>query len=211
MESRLRWPLDYSDAHIARGRRDRTQADECRRVQRVEQDGYAARSREAPAQQIKPVLMTGLDFAPPQSSPLRIAFHEESRLLGITNGFVIPIRHEGDRRSGGFSCGTRFARRELERWWARIGSTVEVALHYADAHHLRLTRQAAARMIRLTDRERECLLWLSRGLRNDRIAERMGITNPTVELHLANARRKLSASTREQALAKAVALSLIAP
>jgi DNA-binding CsgD family transcriptional regulator len=46
-------------------------------------------------------------------------------------------------------------------------------------------------------------------MRYDRIAERLGISRPTVELHLANARRKLGARTREQALAKAVALGLL--
>jgi DNA-binding CsgD family transcriptional regulator len=65
--------------------------------------------------------------------------------------------------------------------------------------------------VRLSSRERECLLWLSKGLRNDRIAERLGISNHTVELHLANARRKLQAATREQALAQAVIRGLIEP
>jgi DNA-binding CsgD family transcriptional regulator len=46
-------------------------------------------------------------------------------------------------------------------------------------------------------------------MRHDRIAERLGITRPTVELHLANARRKLRARTREQALAKAITLGLL--
>jgi DNA-binding CsgD family transcriptional regulator len=58
-------------------------------------------------------------------------------------------------------------------------------------------------------RERECMTWLAIGLRYDRIAERLGIARPTVELHLLNARRKLGAKTREQALAKAVALGLL--
>lgn len=64
---------------------------------------------------------------------------------------------------------------------------------------------------RLSRRERECLLWLAAGLRNDRIAERLGIRGATVELHLRNARRKLGARTREQAVARAVALGLVDP
>jgi DNA-binding CsgD family transcriptional regulator len=65
--------------------------------------------------------------------------------------------------------------------------------------------------IGLTPRERECLEWLCQGLRNDAIAERMRIARPTVELHLAKARKKLRAATREQALAKALTLGLISP
>jgi DNA-binding CsgD family transcriptional regulator len=158
----------------------------------------------------EPVL-TGADFAPAQTVPLRTAFHEESRSLGIKNGFVVPLRRERRERAGAFACETRFSRSELERWFARIGSTLVMALYYADARHRELVRDEAARAIRLTIRERECLLWLAKGLRNDRISERMGISNPTVEMHLANARRKLGAFTREQALARAVALRLISP
>jgi DNA-binding CsgD family transcriptional regulator len=53
------------------------------------------------------------------------------------------------------------------------------------------------------------LRWLAAGLRYDRIAERLGISLVTVELHVANAKRKLDAKTREQALAIAVALRLL--
>ena len=49
------------------------------------------------------------------------------------------------------------------------------------------------------------------GLRSDRIAERMGITGPTVDLHLGRARNKLGAETRAQALVKALSLGLIDP
>ena len=53
------------------------------------------------------------------------------------------------------------------------------------------------------------MTWLAIGLRYDRIAERLGIASATVELHLRNARRKLGAKMREQALVKAVALGLL--
>lgn len=56
----------------------------------------------------------------------------------------------------------------------------------------------------LSEREREALAWLAEGLRSDRVAERMGVSTVTVHKHLANARRKLRASTREQAIAIAV-------
>ncbi len=56
----------------------------------------------------------------------------------------------------------------------------------------------------ITPRELETLELLSRGLRSDEIAHRMGIKRVTVNMHITNARRKLKAMTREQALAKAV-------
>ncbi len=61
----------------------------------------------------------------------------------------------------------------------------------------------------LTSRETECLDRLARGLRNAEIASQLHITGPTVALHLANARKKLGARTREEAVALAVKFRLI--
>jgi DNA-binding CsgD family transcriptional regulator len=63
----------------------------------------------------------------------------------------------------------------------------------------------------LSPRERETLLWLASGLRTAEIAHRMGIEPVTVGVHLAGARRKLRARTREQALAIALRDGHIAP
>ena len=63
----------------------------------------------------------------------------------------------------------------------------------------------------LTRRETQCLEGLARGLDNAGISRELSISLPTVALHLINARRKLSATTREQAVARAVDLGLIRP
>ena len=63
----------------------------------------------------------------------------------------------------------------------------------------------------LTRREIQCLEWLGRGLDNDAIAKQVGITVSTVSLHLANARRRLGAVTREQVLVLALQRGLINP
>ncbi len=61
----------------------------------------------------------------------------------------------------------------------------------------------------LTARERTILRLMGEGLRNDRIAERCGIAEVTVRMHISAARRKLGAATREQALAIALTHGLI--
>ncbi len=71
--------------------------------------------------------------------------------------------------------------------------------------------RGAALDISLSPRELQCLEALARGLQDSQIAEVLTISRPTVRLHLANARRKLKSVTREQALARAVALGLIEP
>ncbi|MEO1542560.1 MAG: helix-turn-helix transcriptional regulator [Pseudomonadota bacterium] len=63
----------------------------------------------------------------------------------------------------------------------------------------------------LTKRETQCLQALADGLDNAGIAKTLGIRVPTVAMHIANARRKLGALTRIQAVAKAVGTGLIHP
>ncbi|HYD49099.1 MAG TPA: helix-turn-helix transcriptional regulator, partial [Terriglobales bacterium] len=58
----------------------------------------------------------------------------------------------------------------------------------------------------LTRREIQCLEGLARGLDNSGISRELHISLPTVALHLINARKKLGATTREQAVARAVEL-----
>lgn len=71
---------------------------------------------------------------------------------------------------------------------------------------MRLIRPASS----LTSREIEVLHWLAVGLKTTQIAHRMALQDVTVTKHLANARRKLGARTREQALVMAMHAGLLA-
>lgn len=61
----------------------------------------------------------------------------------------------------------------------------------------------------LSVRERDCLAHIADGLRVAEIARRLGIAEGTVEMHLRNARTRLDAKTRDQAVAKAVMSRMI--
>ncbi|WP_108258781.1 helix-turn-helix transcriptional regulator [Mangrovicoccus ximenensis] len=61
----------------------------------------------------------------------------------------------------------------------------------------------------LSGRERAVLAYLASGLDNGGIAERMGLAEVTVRFHLKNARIKMGAATREQALAMAMARGML--
>jgi DNA-binding CsgD family transcriptional regulator len=63
----------------------------------------------------------------------------------------------------------------------------------------------------LTPREIQCLESLARGLTNSGISKELHIAVPTVAMHLVNARKKLGAVTREQAVAQAVKRGLVNP
>lgn len=61
----------------------------------------------------------------------------------------------------------------------------------------------------LTPREIQCLNGLADGLTNEGIARLLNISIPTVAMHLTNARKKLQAHTREQAIAVAMRRGLL--
>ena len=62
----------------------------------------------------------------------------------------------------------------------------------------------------LTDREAECLRWLSVGKSDSEISIILGISPRTVRFHIDNAKVKLGAATRIQAVAKALREATIA-
>jgi LuxR family maltose regulon positive regulatory protein len=72
------------------------------------------------------------------------------------------------------------------------------------------TRTAGSGLVQsLTTRELEILRLIAGGLRNQEIADHLGLSAATVKRHIANAYGKLGASHRTDALAKAKALKLL--
>ncbi len=61
----------------------------------------------------------------------------------------------------------------------------------------------------LTDREKEVLCLLSRGLKNNQIAQALSVSVHTVKAHVASILQKLSVDDRVQAAVKAVSEKLV--
>jgi DNA-binding CsgD family transcriptional regulator len=64
---------------------------------------------------------------------------------------------------------------------------------------------------RPTTREREVLALLATGATDGEIADVLGLSPATVQTHVRNAKTKLGARTRAQAVALAIAHGIIAP
>ena len=134
-------------------------------------------------------------------------FRDDVYDAGFRGSVMLPLHLPG-AALGSFSLITAMRGDEFLSWHRDRGQWVTLAAHAIDAQLIKLVSPLAHRP-KLSPRERECLRWLAAGLRYDRIAERLGISLVTVELHVANAKRKLRAKTREQALAIAIALRLL--
>lgn len=105
----------------------------------------------------------------------------------------------------GFSlAGERF---ELD---PRHHHAIQFASAYALARALEIARRFASHpTVHLSSRQRDVLLWASEGLTVAQIAERLGVTSHTVDMHLRLVRFKLGVTTTVQAVAEAFRSGLI--
>ena len=130
---------------------------------------------------------------------------------GMISGVASPVRLAGQDWVGGWIFGSSLGRQPFEAFYARIGLRACLLGFYAHEvlERLRAMPQAGPGDDVLSRREAECLGMLANGLRTARIADRMGVTPVTVEYHVRNARRKLGATTREEALATSIRRGLL--
>lgn len=63
----------------------------------------------------------------------------------------------------------------------------------------------------LNEREIEVLTWAARGKTSSEIAPLLGLVKRTIDFHMDSARHKLGATTRTEAVSKAVSNRLIKP
>ncbi len=163
-------------------------------------------------------------FLPVHTGPDYLADHDfltkvernfivEASETGFRSGFSAPVRLRSNGAFGGWNFGGPLRRREFDRFLREHGERLALAAFCFHEHLQRHDVTASARPSgpHLTPRERECLLWLAKGIRTDGIADKLGLANVTVEFHLRNARRKLKAATREHCLVKAFLLGEIEP
>lgn len=157
------------------------------------------------------VMPTGLEFAEAAGDAGWARMCADAEGIGIGCGLAVPLRGSPGSSFGGAALLTRLKGARFAAWRQAQGRVAVLMTQMATQRVLELAELDAPAPRRLSPRERECLVWLATGLRSDRIAERLGLSRATVDLHLARARRRLGARTREQAVARALAFGLLQP
>lgn len=130
---------------------------------------------------------------------------------GYKNNLSVPVWGITTRQQGLLSVMTSLEKPDFRTYLCTYYSFLYTVAHIVHARLTFLTTQKTRHSIRLSRREKDCLLCLSAGLRNNRIAEKLGVSESTIEFHTVNARRKLSAKTREEAVSKALMMGLLLP
>lgn len=133
-----------------------------------------------------------------------------ARESGMRAGFSCTFHKADVKGMGGWNIGSSLHWTEVEAIRREHGVSLRLAALYAHERiqMLRSGGEAEAGPA-LSPREMDCLAHLASGLRTQQIADRLGIKPVTVEMHIRRAREKLQASTREQALAKAISQGLL--
>lgn len=147
---------------------------------------------------------------PSQCDPKHVVF-DEARQHGLADGITVPVCDQTGERSL-LSIATESAPEKSSKAKAASAGMVLLTalyLHEAVQRHANSTEMAA--MSRLTVREKDCLQWAANGKTSWEIANILSISERTVIFHITNATKKLNATNRRQAVARAISLRLITP
>jgi LuxR family transcriptional regulator, quorum-sensing system regulator CciR len=129
------------------------------------------------------------DMIPLTTNDLKVL--EAARRSGIGDGFTVPAHVPGEAHgSCSFACaaGDEFRDGNLP--------LLQLVGAFAFEAARRMRRAPALAHVRLTDRQRECVMWAARGKSDWEISKILGISHETVIQHLKQARERYGVGKR---------------
>lgn len=125
---------------------------------------------------------------------------ELARDQGLGNGFTVPAHIPGEI-NGSCSFATS---RESGFPVERLREAQLVGAFAFEAARSISSPAAAASQPRLTDRQRDCLVWVARGKSDWEISRILGVSQETVILHLKHARERYGVAKRTELTVRAL-------
>jgi LuxR family transcriptional regulator, quorum-sensing system regulator BjaR1 len=141
--------------------------------------------------------------AAPLAPMQRHVLRQVAKSLNVRDGWTFPVGHEGTVR-GVLMFGGREPNMSL-----LLRSVLHLLAHRAFLRSEELAG-GALQVHGLTPRELECLRWVALGKTDAEMAVILSISPRTARFHVENAKLKLRAQTRIQAVAQAMRLNAIA-
>ena len=128
----------------------------------------------------------------------------EALNAGLRNTLLVPLAGPmGSSLPGaGMTLGSSMPTRDYKILMAEHGLSLIALAHLFHAGAVGELARRKAGSPPLSARERECLQLVATGLRPSQIADRLALSDVTVNLHLRNARKKLDAVTLPEAVAR---------
>jgi LuxR family quorum sensing-dependent transcriptional regulator len=124
--------------------------------------------------------------------------------IGVSDGIGAPVHGPG-----GYVGVTSMAFERLDQLSPRERSAIGIAAMVVHMQMRRLSPRKSELSRRLSPRERDCLAFVADGKSDWEVSEILSLSETTVASHMQNARRKLGAKSRAQAVALALQAGLI--
>jgi DNA-binding CsgD family transcriptional regulator len=138
------------------------------------------------------------DGLPPKAAEMI----NDGRELGMNTGVIVPV-HANNGRFSVLNFSTSLNQMEFRRLYPEILAPLVLSAHLFNSSYSAMSHEGKGKVHTLSDREVECLRWLAIGRTPTQAADQIGIGERTFHFHIANAKRKLNARTRVQAIALA--------
>ncbi|CAA7623849.1 putative transcriptional activator protein vanR [Magnetospirillum sp. LM-5] len=180
-------------------------------VERYDQMGYADIDPvvERVLQSVTPFKWADTVIHRDVGAPERAVLNE-ARAFGMKAGAEFPI-HEHGLGGATFSVFSN-SEAEFQQSWQLHRHTLHVfCLYFHERYCALMQAHEADELPAVSKRERECLVWTSRGKTAWEIGEILHISERTVKEHLDSASRKLGSFSKHHAVVKAILGRIILP
>lgn len=140
---------------------------------------------------------------------------EAHKMTGFSAGISVIMRRKNlGPDFGGWNLGTNLNKDDFDELYEQHKNTIRLAAVYI---HEQITivldkdinERSKYLAQTLTSQQINCLQLLAEGYRTQQIADKLNIKPVTVEHHVRNAKERLNATTREQAIARALIKGII--
>lgn len=178
-------------------------------IERYQIAGYVDVDPILIAANLSPLPIRWRDFiAQPKPHPI----FEDARRHGLGSGVSIPVYGAAGERAIFTAATADTPEASAEHEARMVGEIYVSAMYFHQAVQQLDTQLVASRGVgKLSPREVEVLLWAARGKTAWEIGLILKISEHTVTFHINNAKRKLGAVNRHQAIAAAISSGLISP
>lgn len=135
------------------------------------------------------------------------AMLEEAAQHGIAHGFTIPIHPQPGSTLGG-SCSLIPDSPDLHPN-SYLAAQAMAGHFFESAANAIGTRTIYREHVRLTARERQCIIWVGRGKTEEEIAMLLRLSASTVHSYISNAKRRFGVNSSHQVILRAIATGQI--